>query len=204
MLRPLRSLVPSCFLPLPLPIVSGPVFSPPSRHTPPPPVSPPHAVHHDVIYADPSLSLPRAATLRNPLAPQEPFSCVPSMFEFFGFITSCVSLSMSHSFGSEFWGTEDVSTWKVISLREEARLSLEAAIAMPSDLHFSSVLRPCVCPLQVFVLPRFCSKTPHPSRGLQFDSFSSQVDSEAVKRDNLARHYVFLLAQALLLILLNN
>ena len=93
---------------------------------------PSFAVPFDSILADPAISLPVAAAKRMPLAPEEPYDYVPDMDEFMYTLLDSVNLSMSHSFGADFWRSEGAGTWKVI--REEVCISLEAALLLPNEL----------------------------------------------------------------------
>lgn len=54
------------------------------------------------------------------------------MEEILGDLMGSVNLSMSHAFGVDFWKSERASSWKVI--REEATMSLEAALDEPTPL----------------------------------------------------------------------
>jgi hypothetical protein len=54
------------------------------------------------------------------------------MVDYLDTLICCVNLSMSHSFGVDFWKSEGASTWRLI--REEATLSLESALEDPNEL----------------------------------------------------------------------
>ena len=99
---------------------------------------PSFAIPFDSILADPVLSLSVAAAKRKPLAPLLPFESVPVMDEFIDTLLECVDLSLSHSFGADFWRSEGAGTWKEI--REEVCLSLELALDFPTEL---SIFQAC-------------------------------------------------------------
>ena len=93
----------------------------------------PSARSLDSVVANPVLALAVADFLRKPLIPQEPYTFVPDMQEFFGKLVDSVNLSLSHSFGVGFWKSGDANTWKEI--REEVVVSLECALSDPTGLN---------------------------------------------------------------------
>ena len=113
-----------------LPLVPLFLVSPPDHQ--PSFDSPAFARHQDLCLVDPALSLSIAAAKRKPLPPQLLFESVPDMVDFLDPLTGSINLSMSHSFGVDFWRSESASTWKLI--REEATLSILDALENPTEL----------------------------------------------------------------------